>query len=81
MVSLFYPDTITHRARPRDVVKLPPRGSLIHRHTLNTYLGNFPGGPEVKNLPSTAVDEGSIPGEGTKVPHAPEQLSPCPRNY
>ena len=30
----------------------------------------FPGGPVVKNLPSNEGDEGSIPGQGTKIPYA-----------
>ena len=30
-----------------------------------------------KNLPSSAGDAGLIPGQGTKSPHAAEQLSPC----
>ena len=30
----------------------------------------------VKNLPSNAGDVGSIPGQGTKIPHAAGQLSP-----
>ena len=30
----------------------------------------------VKNLPSNAEDAGSIPGRGTKIPHAMGQLSP-----
>ena len=38
--------------------------------------GDFPGGPVVKNLPSNAGDTGSIPGQGTKIPHATWQLSP-----
>ena len=38
--------------------------------------GDFPGGPVVKNLPCNAVDTGLIPGRGTKIPHAMEQLSP-----
>ena len=29
----------------------------------------------VKNLPSNAEDEGLIPGQGTKIPHAMGQLS------
>ena len=29
----------------------------------------------VKNPPANAGDRGSIPGQGTKIPHAPEQLS------
>ena len=37
---------------------------------------DFPGGPVVKNPPSNAGDTGSIPGRGTKIPHAAGQLSP-----
>ena len=36
----------------------------------------FPGGPWVKNLPSNARDTGSIPGQGTKIPHTSGQLNP-----
>ena len=35
----------------------------------------FPGGPGVKNLPWNAGDLGSIPGWGTRIPHAEEHLS------
>ena len=38
-------------------------------------LGDFPGAPVAKNLPSNAGDVGLIPGQGTKIPHATEQLS------
>ena len=38
-------------------------------------VGDFPGGPVVKNLPSNAGDVGLISGQGTKIPHALEQLS------
>ena len=30
----------------------------------------------VKNPPSKAEDVGSIPGQGARIPHAAEQLSP-----
>ena len=40
-------------------------------------IWDFPGGPVVKNPPSNAGDAGSIPGRGTKIPHATRQLSPC----
>ena len=40
-----------------------------------TLLGDFPGGPVVKNPPASVRDEGSIPGQGTKIPHAMGQLS------
>ena len=36
---------------------------------------DFPGGPVVKNLPSNTGDVGSIPGWGTKIPHATGQPS------
>ena len=36
----------------------------------------FLNGPVVKNLPSNAGDVGSIPGQGMRIPHATEQLSP-----
>ena len=36
-----------------------------------------PGGPVVKNPPSNVGDAGSIPGPGTKIPHATGQISPC----
>ena len=39
-------------------------------------LGDFPGGPVVKNLPCNAGNVGSIPGRGTKTSQAAEQLSP-----
>ena len=39
-------------------------------------LQDFPGGPGVKNPPSSAGDMGWIPGWGTKIPHAVGQLNP-----
>ena len=41
---------------------------------------DFPGGLVVKNPPSNAGDVGSIPGRGTKIPHAVGQLSPRATN-
>ena len=35
---------------------------------------DFPPGPVVENLPSSAGDVGLIPGRGTKISHAIEQL-------
>ena len=37
---------------------------------------DFPGGPAVENPLCYAGDAGSIPDQGTKIPHALEQLSP-----
>ena len=39
-------------------------------------LWDFPGSPLVKNPLSNARDTGSVPGPGTKIPHAMGQLSP-----
>ena len=38
---------------------------------------DFPGGPVVKNSPCNAWYLSSVPGWGTKIPHATEQLSLC----
>ena len=38
---------------------------------------DFPGGPGLKNSLCNAGDVGSIPGQGTKIPHAMEQISLC----
>ena len=48
-----------------------PQGEELKRN------GNWdsPGGPTVKNPPWNARDMGSIPGQGTKIPHATEQPS------
>ena len=35
-------------------------------------IGNFPGGPVLKNIPCN-----TIPGGGIKIPHAWGQLNPC----
>ena len=40
-------------------------------------MGDFPGGPVVKNLPTKTGDTGSILGPGTKIPHTKGDLSPC----
>ena len=42
---------------------------------VSVKMGDFPGGPVVKKSPSKAKDVGSIPGRGTKIPHALGQLS------
>ena len=45
-------------------------------HIPNHHVGDFPGGPVVKNSPSNAEEVGSIPGQETKIPHAVDQLRP-----
>ena len=41
-------------------------------------MQDLPGSPVVKNPPSNAGDTGSIPGQGTKIPHSIGRLTPCP---
>ena len=74
------------RVTGRSLMKCPPLSHspfLTHRtrksweSALATFKSafsqDFPGGPVVKNLPCNSGGEGSIPGQGTKIPH-PEQL-------
>ena len=51
-----------------------------HNKTLGSgrkMEGDFPGGPVVKNLLSSARDTGLIPSWGTKIPHAIGERSLC----
>ena len=41
----------------------------------NVNYRNFPGSPVAKSLSCSAGDMGSIPGLGTKIPHAVKKLS------
>ena len=43
---------------------------------MKTRQSDFPGGPVVRNPPANAGDTDLIPGLGTKMPCASEQLSP-----
>ena len=47
----------------------------IYRFGFKMSSRDFTGGPVVKNPPSNAGDQ--FPCRGTKIPHAPGQLSPC----
>ena len=47
-----------------------PGRQECHLELRQEVLGGFPGGPVVKTSPSSAVDMGSIPGQGAKIPHA-----------
>ena len=42
-----------------------------------TTKTGFPGGPVVKNLLCSTGGAGLILGQGTKIPHAMEQVSLC----
>ena len=54
---------------------LPAAGLNKLLSSIKSLSRDFPGGPVVKNPCSNAGDEGSIPGQGTKIPHASGQLS------
>ena len=59
------------------LILLPSLLKILSSYTIQEWIrGDFPGGPVVKNLPSNAGDAGSIPGQGTNIPHAAGQLSP-----
>ena len=47
---------------------------LTEEESKNKYR-DFPGRPGTKNLPSNSGKGGSIPSQGTKIPHAMGQLS------
>ena len=38
--------------------------------TMKSYLWEFPGGLVVQTQAFTAVDPGSVPGQGIKIPYA-----------
>ena len=63
-----------------------PSSHFIDARSLTSYnllkllasislLGDFLGGPVVKNPPANAGDSGPIPGLGTKIPLAVGQLN------
>ena len=52
--------------------------SFAREKAIQQSVRDFLGvGPVVKNPPSNAGDESWIPGRGTKIPHAMQQLSLC----
>ena len=53
-------------------------GLTLQEHQKEGRRRDFPGDPVVKNLPCNARDTVSIPGWGTKIPHAAE---PTCHNY
>ena len=54
-------------------------GSYITEGLELSQPGDLPGGPVVKNLPPKAGDAGSIPDQGTKIPHATRTTKPVPQ--
>ncbi|XP_054945519.1 uncharacterized protein [Physeter macrocephalus] len=71
---------LSKRQKNRSSLRPPELSTALACSPLYTIkklvLWDFPGGPVVKNPPSNAGGSGSIPGRGTKIPHASGQLSP-----
>ena len=59
----------------RQASQLPTEAPRPTWWPLNPSNQDFPGSPVVKNPPFNAGDMGLIPGGGTNIPHAMEQLS------
>ena len=49
----------------------------LYKYWLKSNWKDFSSGPVVMYTPCNAEDMGLIPGQGTKIPHAAEQLSLC----
>ena len=79
ILPLVPPNSCLSHTEYIHVIPIAPTHSSINckvQSLINISSWGFPGGPAVKNLPSNAVYVGSVPGWGTKVPHAVEQVSP-----
>ena len=55
-------------------IKRCSTSSIKRRANQNQRAGDFPSGPVIKHPPCNAGDSGLIPGQGTRTPHAVEQL-------
>lgn len=60
-------NTLPSKPNVRDMAEAPCRGGQSQ---------DSPGGAVVQSLPSSAGDSGSVPGQGTEIPHAAGQVSP-----
>ena len=76
-------DPVIHFWKPKEIIPNISRSLKVKINSVIFILfikvkhqRYFPGGPVVKNPPSNAGDMSLIPGQGTKIPHAPGQLSP-----
>ena len=69
--TVWNPVTCMHSFNPQNNIKDQVLGSV----SILKRQGDFPGDPMVTNLLCNTEDAGSILGQGTKIPHAVEQLS------
>jgi len=56
------------------IQNLPLLGGAVSLAIKTPTAGDFPGGPAVKNPPSSAGDDGLIPGQETRIPPISGQL-------
>ena len=61
----------------REEVVREPGINMYPLLDLKWITRDFPGGPGVKNPPSSAGDVSLIPGQGTKILHAPGGSKPA----
>ena len=66
---IYYPASFTK------IFKSPQTIRMKENMHEDNRSRDFPVGPVAKNLLSNAGDTGSIPGQGTKIPHAVGKLS------
>ena len=52
-----------------------------HQQATKSLQLDFPGGPAVQKLPANAGDMSSVPGLGSRIPHAGGGTKPMYRNY
>ena len=74
LASLFFDFFITKVHNQHSTFSHP--WSYLIFSTTQELSGDSPGGPVVKNPPSNAGDMSLIPGRGTEIPCAVEQLNP-----
>ena len=74
-------DPVIHFWKPKEIIPNISRSLKVKINSVIFILfikvkhqRYFPGGPVVKNPPSNAGDMSLIPGQGTKIPRAVEQL-------
>ena len=78
----FYIENLLHSSGIRQKVIFESVQNPISMPEIKSFSpSDFPGSPVVKNLPSNAGDAGSIPGRGTKIPHAVGATKPARQDY
>lgn len=78
MLSFFPPKYLFWSQRNEARNQQQKKNWKIHSYVdIKPEAGGFPGGPVMESLSCNVGNVGSIPGWGTKTPHAEEQLRPA----